>query len=279
MKKRKIVAAICLAVLCVVFLSSCEGGLPFLGKDKGDKGEQETALSQAPPMASEEQVEAAGFTSYGPGEDADSDVSAMEEHADGDEVPDHGTDKDGISSGTGAQEALNGLLSGLHHARIEVEDFGAIELELDADIAPVTVTNFVKLAKEEFYDGLTFHRIIEGFMIQGGDPQANGMGGSGETIMGEFAENGVENPISHVRGTISMARSKDPNSASSQFFIMQADAMGLDGRYAGFGHVTEGMEVVDDIVSYANTLSEVNENGVLENKEEQPVIASVTIMD
>lgn len=122
------------------------------------------------------------------------------------------------------------LLSGKHHAEITVKDYGTIKVELDADTAPVTVTNFVDLANDGFYDGLTFHRIISGFMIQGGDPQGNGTGGSGKTIKGEFSSNGVENPISHERGVISMARSRDYDSASSQFFIMHEDTDSLDGE-------------------------------------------------
>lgn len=132
---------------------------------------------------------------------------------------------------------------------IEMENGHTIKLELDEKAAPVTVANFTKLVKEGFYDGLTFHRIIKGFMIQGGDPLGNGTGGSKETIKGEFATNGVNNPISHKRGVISMARAMDPNSASSQFFIMHADGEYLDGQYAAFGHVVEGMETVDEIAS------------------------------
>ena len=167
------------------------------------------------------------------------------------------------------------LLSGLHYAEIEVEDYGTISLELDADTAPITVTNFVNLAKDGFYDGLTFHRIIDGFMIQGGDPLGNGTGGSDETIKGEFSDNGVENDISHVRGTISMARSSDPDSASSQFFIVHQDSTYLDGQYAAFGHVTDGMDVVDAIC--ADTPVQ-DDNGTVA-ADDQPVIASVTIMD
>lgn len=129
------------------------------------------------------------------------------------------------------------LLTGLHHVTIDVKDYGTISLELDADAAPISVTNFINLAKDGFYDGLTFHRIISGFMIQGGDPKGNGTGGSDQTIKGEFSENGVENDISHVRGTISMARANDPDSASSQFFIVHEDSTFLDGQYAAFGHV------------------------------------------
>ena len=136
---------------------------------------------------------------------------------------------------------------GKHHAKIKVKDYGTIEVELDGDTAPITVANFIKLVNEKFYDGLTFHRIISGFMIQGGDPLGNGTGGSDETIKGEFSSNGVENNISHKRGVISMARSSDPDSASSQFFIMHQDSTYLDGEYAAFGKVTKGMKVVDKI--------------------------------
>ena len=133
---------------------------------------------------------------------------------------------------------------GKHHAKIKVKDYGTIEVELDGDTAPITVANFIKLVNEKFYDGLTFHRIMSGFMIQGGDPLGNGTGGSDETIKGEFSSNGVENNISHKRGVISMARSSDPDSASSQFFIMHQDSTYLDGEYAAFGKVTKGMKVV-----------------------------------
>ena len=132
---------------------------------------------------------------------------------------------------------------------IEMDNGKQIRIELDPEAAPITVANFEKLVREGFYDGLTFHRIIPGFMIQGGDPNGNGTGGSKENIKGEFASNGVNNPISHVRGVISMARAQDPDSASSQFFIMHADAKYLDGQYAAFGHVVDGMDVVDEIAN------------------------------
>ena len=167
------------------------------------------------------------------------------------------------------------LLNGLHYAEIEVEDYGTISLELDADTAPITVTNFVNLAKDGFYDGLTFHRIIDGFMIQGGDPLGNGTGGSDETIKGEFSDNGVENDISHVRGTISMARSSDPDSASSQFFIVHQDSTYLDGQYAAFGHVTDGMDVVDAICED----TPVQDNNGTVAADNQPVITSITISE
>lgn len=135
------------------------------------------------------------------------------------------------------------------HVEMSVKDFGVIQLELYPDIAPITVDNFVSLVKDGFYDGLTFHRVRSGFMIQGGDPKGNGTGGSENEIKGEFSANGVENTLSHTRGVISMARSQSFDSASSQFFIMHADSKDLDGQYAAFGKVTEGMEVVDKIAA------------------------------
>ena len=130
-----------------------------------------------------------------------------------------------------------------------MENGGIIEIELNSEAAPKTVKNFEKLVGEGFYDGLIFHRVIPGFMIQGGDPQGPGMGGADEKIVGEFRANGFNNPLKHTRGTISMARAYNPNSASSQFFIMHADAPHLDGQYAAFGKVVSGMEVVDEIAS------------------------------
>ena len=130
---------------------------------------------------------------------------------------------------------------------IEMENGGKIQRELDAKAAPITVEDFLKLVKDGFYDGLTFHRVIPGFMIQGGCPDGTGMGGPGWSIKGEFAANGWDNPIRHTRGVISMARSMNPDSAGSQFFIMHQDAPHLDGQYAAFGHVVSGMEVVDEI--------------------------------
>lgn len=130
---------------------------------------------------------------------------------------------------------------------IELESGGEIKLELYPDKAPITVANFTKLVGEGFYDGLIFHRVIKGFMIQGGDPKGNGTGGSGEHIKGEFLLNGVPNDLKHERGVISMARSRQPDSASSQFFIVHEDAPHLDGSYAAFGRVVEGMDAVDAI--------------------------------
>ena len=164
---------------------------------------------------------------------------------------------------------------GIHHAEIVIKDFGTVKVELDGDKAPITVQNFMDLANAGFYDGLTFHRIIEGFMIQGGDPNGDGTGGSDKNIKGEFSANGVNNDISHKKGVISMARAQDPDSASSQFFIVQEDSEFLDGQYAAFGHVTEGMEFVDIIAKEAKP---VDDNGTIP-KEEQPVIETIRIID
>lgn len=165
--------------------------------------------------------------------------------------------------------------SGKHHAQIVIKNYGTISLELDADMAPITVENFANLVNDGFYDGLTFHRIISGFMIQGGDPEGNGLGGSNKEIKGEFSANGVKNTISHTRGVISMARAQSYNSASSQFFIMHEDAPYLDGSYAAFGHVTEGIEIVDKICE--DTKVEDSNGTVI--KENQPVIEKIIMID
>lgn len=161
------------------------------------------------------------------------------------------------------------------YADIVIKDYGTITVELDGEAAPATVQNFVSLAKDGFYNGLTFHRIIEGFMMQGGDPEGTGMGGSDQTIPGEFTANGYNNQLSHTRGAISMARSDNYNSASSQFFIVHQDNPGLDGQYAVFGYVTEGIEVVDAVCTDAQP---VDGNGSIA-PDAQPVITSITIRD
>ncbi|MCQ5386803.1 peptidylprolyl isomerase [Hungatella hathewayi] len=162
-----------------------------------------------------------------------------------------------------------------HHVKINVKDYGTISVELNPTYAPITVENFLSLAESGFYDGLTFHRIIDGFMIQGGDPLGTGLGGSDTTIKGEFSSNGVENPLSHTRGAISMARSQDKDSASSQFFIVHQDSPHLDGDYAVFGYVTDGMDVVDKICEDTKV---TDRNGTVA-KENQPVIESVEVVD
>ena len=181
-----------------------------------------------------------------------------------------------------------GKATGKHHVEIKVKGYGVIRVELDADMAPITVTNFLKLAESGFYDGLTFHRIMEGFMIQGGDPKGNGTGGS-DPIKGEFLANGVNNTISHKRGVISMARQGDGytikdgqlvyqtgyDTGSCQFFIMHQDYPSLDGLYAAFGHVTMGMDVVDAI---AESVPVVDNNGTVKEGY-APVIEYVKVLD
>ena len=177
------------------------------------------------------------------------------------------------SKAPAANEESQGV--GTHHAEIEIQDYGTITVELDGDAAPITVQNFMDLANDGFYAGLTFHRIISGFMMQGGDPNGNGTGGSENTIKGEFSANGVENPLSHTRGAISMARAQAPDSASSQFFICHADSPFLDGQYACFGYVTDGMDVVDAVCEAAQP---TDDNGTIP-ADQQPVITAICITD
>ena len=177
------------------------------------------------------------------------------------------------SKAPAANEESQGV--GTHHAEIDIQDYGTITVELDGDAAPITVQNFMDLANDGFYDGLTFHRIIAGCMRQGGDPNGNGTGGSENTIKGEFSANGVENSLSHTRGAISMARSQAYDSASSQFFICHADSTFLDGQYACFGYVTDGMDVVDAVCEAAQP---TDDNGTIP-ADQQPVITAIRITD
>ena len=165
--------------------------------------------------------------------------------------------------------------SGKHHVEIDIRDYGTVTVDPDADSAPITVANFLKLSKGGFYDGLTFHRIIPGFMIQGGDPEGTGMGGSDEKIKGEFTANGVQNKLSHTRGAISMARSNAYDSASSQFFIVHQDSTFLDGQYACFGYVTSGMDIVDAICEGTPV---TDGNGTVKDGC-QPVIETIRVID
>ena len=182
----------------------------------------------------------------------------------------------------------------ISYVEMSVKDYGKVVILLDATTAPITVENFLKLVNEEFYNGLTFHRIIKDFMIQGGDPDGNGTGGSKDNIVGEFASNGYNNDISHIRGVISMARSNDPDSASSQFFICNADAAdSLDGNYAAFGYVVKGMGVIDKITEdvfpktvYAEYYGTAYHqswayygNGAIENDADKPVIEYIKVLD
>ncbi len=247
MKKRSILF---LLAACMIF------ALALTGCSKKDKAEDGTAEAQESAAMETGEAGAAGETAGAPETDANGEtIAAAETEA----VPEEPVE----------------LMTGKHHATITVANYGKIMVELDADTAPITVTNFITLAKDGFYDGLTFHRIIDGFMIQGGDPDGTGTGGSGKTIKGEFASNGIENSISHTKGTISMARGNDYNSASSQFFIMDEDALYLDGEYAGFGHVTDGQDVVDKIAADAQP---VDSNGTIA-ADAQPVIQKIEVVD
>lgn len=198
---------------------------------------------------------------------------------------DSGADKGQADGGSDSEDGQAAEGENKHHVEIVVKDYGTITVELDGDAAPITVENFLKLAQSGFYDGLTFHRIFSGFMIQGGDPEGTGMGGSDEKIKGEFKQNGVDNPLSHTRGAISMARSKANDSASSQFFIVHEDSTYLDGMYACFGYVTDGIEVVDAICETEFTFTDGQKtannynNGMLKEKADQPVIESIKVID
>ena len=184
----------------------------------------------------------------------------------------------GLLMGGGSEEKDGQVKTSLdeylvYYADIVIRDYGTVTVKLDQSQAPITCENFVKLAESGFYDGLTFHRIMEGFMMQGGDPNGNGSGGSGQKIVGEFIKNGYNNTLSHTRGAISMARANAYDSASSQFFIVQEDSVSLDRLYAAFGYVTEGMDVVDAVCRDAKP---TDNNGTIP-KDAQPVIESITI--
>lgn len=250
--KRKFLAVICTAALTAGLLAGC-------GAKEEKKESPETQTTQTT------QEEQSGTSADAADEEDTGAGAAFTDGSDG--------EADTLTEET--ELDVSKPLSGIHHAVMEVRDYGTIELELDADTAPLTVTNFVKLAQADFYDGLTFHRIMDGFMIQGGDPLGTGTGGSDDNIKGEFSNNGVENNISHKRGVISMARAMDPDSASSQFFIVQTDSTFLDGDYAAFGNVTEGMDVVDKIAQDAQP---TDNNGTIP-KDAQPVIDSISIID
>ena len=274
--KRKLLAALCVTAMSASLLAGCGSSDKTEESTKTEETTKEETSNQtetktdstssdSEDTVSEEEAEKAGFTD---GSDEEDSESSDIDNTDSDT-------EDGKDSSTGVLLDTSKELTGTHHAEIEVKDYGTIDVELDADTAPITVTNFVKLAQEGFYDGLTFHRIMDGFMIQGGDPNGDGTGGSDENIKGEFSNNGVDNDISHTRGTISMARATDPDSGSSQFFIVQTDSTFLDGDYAGFGHVTEGMDIVDKICEDAKP---TDNNGTIP-ADEQPVIETIKIID
>ncbi|MBQ8639028.1 MAG: peptidylprolyl isomerase [Lachnospiraceae bacterium] len=184
------------------------------------------------------------------------------------------SDKDSDSDVSNTGESAYELDSSLtYYADIEIKDYGTITVKLDQESAPISTANFVKLAESGFYDGLTFHRIIENFMMQGGAPKSDGSSGTPAKIVGEFPNNGYDNQLSHTRGAISMARAKDYNSGSSQFFIVHEDSTYLDGDYAVFGYVTEGIEVVDQVCESAQP---TDGNGTIA-ADQQPIMTSVKI--
>lgn len=270
-----------LAVLCAAVLSACM----FTGCGNKDTDNKETAKTASEEQqGTERDAEEAGISD---GSDTEGvQEGSQEEGQSGQPVEDAEDTAEEISqepeksADTGSSEDAVTLdvsksLTGTHDVEIKVKDYGTIDVQLDADTAPITVTNFIKLVQENFYDGLTFHRIMDGFMIQGGDPLGNGTGGSDQTIKGEFKNNKVENNISHKRGVISMARSSDPDSASSQFFIVQTDSTFLDGDYAAFGEVTSGMDVVDAICKDAKP---TDDNGTIP-ADQQPVIEYIKVLD
>ena len=251
---RKKLAVCVLAAAMVLGLAAC-------GKGAADQGAQDREQAEQEAADSAETMEKAVS------EEADAGLTEETET----EAAPAGLTEEAAAEGR-TQAADDAMTEDSHPVvAIEVQDYGTITVELDRTAAPATVENFLNLVDAGFYDGLTFHRIIAGFMIQGGDPLGNGTGGADKMIPGEFKSNGFDNPISHKRGVISMARAMDPNSASSQFFIMHQDGEYLDGEYAAFGHVTEGMEVVDQICENTEV---VDGNGTV-LPEKQPVIVSI----
>lgn len=258
---RKKWTCICMAALLALsVLSGCSASAKTETETESSIEKTEEGTEAAGTEGAEAETEAAGE------ESAEAETEAAETEGVEAETEAAGTE----SAGDGTE-----TVTGKHHVTITVKDYGEIAVELYGDEAPITVANFLKLAGDGFYDGLTFHRIISGFMIQGGDPLGTGMGGADEEIKGEFANNGVENPLSHTRGAISMARSQKMDSASSQFFIVHEDSQFLDGDYACFGYVTEGMEVVDAICKD----TQVEDNNGTVAKENQPVIEKIQVVD
>lgn len=245
------------AMMAVSMLAGCSG------RAGSSSAQTQAGQTQADAMAETEKAGTGETESLGETKSPDETKNAAD-----------AKNEEGTGDGWISSEDLQAA-AGKHHVKIHVKDYGTISVELDGDHAPVSVANFLKLSKEGFYDGLTFHRIMSGFMIQGGDPLGTGMGGSDHEIKGEFSSNGVDNPLSHTRGAISMARSQSKDSASSQFFIVHEDSPFLDGEYACFGYVTDGMDVVDAI---CNDVKPVDNNGTVP-KADQPVIESIEVTD
>ena len=256
--KRKIyyIAAAAIAVVAVILIAVLASG----GSNDNTVDEDDTAGTVTSADADTELDEVLDKVTT----DSVLDIDSSNEDA-----TDEDSETNVVENETAALDA-----SMIYYADIEIQDYGTITVQLDQESAPITVANFVSLAESGFYDGLTFHRIIEGFMMQGGDPEGNGTGGSEQNIVGEFSANGYDNALSHTRGAISMARSNDYDSASSQFFIVHEDSSAsLDGQYAVFGYVTEGMDVVDAVCEAAEP---TDNNGTIETGD-QPIIISITI--
>lgn len=270
-------AALCVCAALVLFLSnpgqdSKSGENPSSGvEETSDTASGNSADDSTSSGSTTSEDPSSGDTASPVGEGSWSSANGGNSETtgnEGEEAPDPAS-----SAGESGGDAAEPEYTASATAVIDVKDYGTITLDLYGEAAPVTVENFIRLAQSGFYDGLTFHRIMEGFMMQGGDPEGTGYGGSEEQIVGEFSSNGYENPVLHTRGTISMARATDYNSASSQFFIVQQDAPSLDGNYAAFGRVTAGMDVVDRICAEAEP---IDNNGTIPARE-QPVIARITI--
>ncbi len=262
-----VVIVVAVAALLLVFV-----GRELLGAGSADQETlpTETAAGTEAGAEGEPEESTAAAEEQGTSEAAEESGTAAEEQETSEAAEGTGAESSGSETEAAGETAIPGPV----YADITIEGYGTVTVELDASAAPVTVDNFITLAESGFYDGLTFHRIIDGFMMQGGDPEGTGLGGSEKTIVGEFSANGHDNPLSHTRGTISMARSsQDYDSASSQFFIVQSDSPNLDGQYAAFGHVTSGMEYVDQICEDAEP---TDNNGSIA-PEDQPVITSVVI--
>lgn len=248
-KRRKKAAAVFAVCVCVIMIASVAAGLAIMNFVQTSDEEAVSSAADAVSSAAETVNDTAASA-------LSSDPQVSE-----------------ASSGSEESPAVAVVENPSYYADIAIENYGTITVALDGTSAPETVDNFVSLAESGFYNGLTFHRIMEGFMMQGGDPNGDGTGGSDSTIHGEFTDNGFENNLSNTRGAIAMARSEDYDSASSQFFIVQEDSTHLDGQYAVFGYVTQGMDVVDAVCEAAQP---TDDNGTIP-AEEQPVITSITV--
>lgn len=275
-KKIWIAAAVCAGTLA---LCAAAAGLISEGIKTSGVGDETPAGGGAETENGSEGTESSGATEGGETTESDGTTDGSESTGDSETTEDSGSTEDSEATERGTETAASFgaaeevSIEATHYADIDIEGYGTITVALDGNTAPETVENFVSLAESGFYDGLTFHRIMEGFMMQGGDPNGDGTGGSEDTITGEFSDNGIENNLSHTRGAVAMARSSDYDSASSQFYIVQEDCTSLDGQYAVFGYVTEGMEIVDEICESGEP---TDDNGTIP-AEEQPVIASITV--